>query len=123
MLEGDSTAGETVKEVFRRIGAAETVLVILDSNHTKAHVLAELEAYAPLVTKGSCVVVTDGFMRDLTDVPRGNAAWKLDNPTAAAEEFVLRYPDFVIEQPAWLFNESKLRENVTHWPSAYLRRK
>ena len=123
LIEGSSTADEIVGEVRGRIRDRETVLVILDSNHIKSHVLAELEVYAPLVTKGSYVVVTDGFMRDLTDVPRGNAAWKLDNPTAAAEDFILRYPDFVIEQPAWLFNESELRENVTHWPSAYLRRK
>ncbi len=45
-----------------QIAPGETVLVLLDSNHTKAHVLAELEAYGPLVTKGSYIVATDGII-------------------------------------------------------------
>lgn len=59
----------------------ETVLVILDSNHTYAHVASELEAYADLVTPGSYIVATDGIMYDLADVPRGQAEWATDNPT------------------------------------------
>ncbi|HEY8226821.1 MAG TPA: hypothetical protein VIG25_16185, partial [Pyrinomonadaceae bacterium] len=43
-------------------------------------------------------------------------------PAAAAAEFAARHPEFVLEQPAWPFNESELTENVTHWPSAWLRR-
>ena len=48
----------------------ERVLVILDSNHSKGHVLAELEAYASFVTPGSYIVATDGIMESLADVPR-----------------------------------------------------
>jgi cephalosporin hydroxylase len=100
----------------------ETVLVILDSNHTKEHVAAELESYAPLVTKDSYIVATDGVMELVHDVPRAGADWKRDNPSEAAREFAARHPEFVLEQPAWPFNESELRRNVTHWPDAWLRR-
>ena len=100
----------------------ETTLVILDSNHTYAHVAAELEAYAALVTPGSYIVATDGIMFDLADVPRGNTDWVGDNPCAAARDFAERHPEFVIEQPAWPFCESELNANITHWPGAWLKR-
>ena len=122
MIEGSSVAPDVVKQVSRTISAGQSVLVILDSNHSKAHVAAELEAYASLVTAGSYIVATDGSMEFLDDVPRGTPDWKTDNPSAAAREFASRHPEFVLEQPSWPFNESDLRENVTHWPSAWLRR-
>lgn len=122
LIEGSSTAGDIVAQVKSLIQPGETVLVILDSNHTKQHVLDELDAYHDLVTPGSYIVATDGSMKDLYDVPRGQPEWAWDNPTAAAEEFVGKHPEFVIEQPAWVFNESALDRNISHWPSAWLRR-
>lgn len=122
LIEGDSTAVATVTKVKESVNTGESVLVILDSCHTKQHVLAELEVYHDLVTPGSYIVVTDGIMRELSDVPRGNPQWLWDNPAAAAEEFVQKYSGFVLEQPQWLFNESDLTKNVTHWPGAWLRR-
>src|SRR5437764_496374 len=82
-----STAPHVVDHVRSLIRAGEKVLVVLDSCHAKAHVAAELEAYHRLVTVGSYVVATDGIMRDLTDVPRGESDWRRDNPAAAAAEF------------------------------------
>ena len=96
--------------------------MILDSNHTYDHVMAELEAYAPLVTLGSYIVSTDGVMRDVVGVPRAGEGWATDNPANAAEDFAAKHPEFVIEQPAWPFNESTLTQNVTHYPSAWLKR-
>lgn len=122
LIEGSSTDPAVVAQVKSLIQPGETVMVILDSNHTKAHVLAELEAYCDLITPGSYIVATDGSMRDLYDVPRGKPEWVWDNPVTAVHEFVLRHPEFVIEQPAWPFNESELRANITHWPEAWLRR-
>lgn len=122
LIEGSSIDPEIVAEAGRGISGSDTVLVILDSCHTKAHVAAELEAYHPLVTPGSYIVATDGSMKDLHDVPRGEPGWKEDHPEAAAREFAAAHPEFVIEQPAWPFNESELTENITHWPGAYLRR-
>ena len=123
LLEGSSIAPEIMEQVKTKVKPNEFVLVVLDSCHTKQHVMQELECYAPLVAPGSYVVATDGIMRDLWDVPRGKSEWKWDNPIAAAEEFVVRHPEFVIEEPEWPFNESHLTRSVTHWPGAYLRRK
>lgn len=123
LVEGSSTAHDIVAKVKAMVKPGETALVILDSNHTKQHVADELEAYNDLVTPGSYIIATDGIMLDLHDVPRGAADWEWNHPTAAAAEFALRHPEFVIEQPAWSFNESTLSENITHWPGAWLRRK
>lgn len=123
LVEGSSIAPEIVAQVRAQIRSGESVLIILDSNHTKQHVQQELEAYHALVTPGSYLVATDGSMRELYDVPRGKPEWRWDNPAAAASEFAQQHPEFVLEQPAWPFNESELSENITHWPDAWLRRR
>lgn len=123
LIEGSSTDKSIVSEVKSRVRLGESVLIFLDSNHSKKHVRDELEAYCELVNVGSYIVATDGFMKDLHDVPRGQADWAWDNPTSAALEFAAAHPEFVLEQPAWLFNESQLRDNITYWPQAWLRRR
>lgn len=122
LIEGSSTAPEVVAQVESLIAPGETVLIILDSNHSYDHVTAELEAYSGLVTSGSYIVATDGTMQDLTDVPRGTPGWGTDNPTSAARDFAARHGEFTIEVPSWPFNESFVEENVTHWPGAWLKR-
>lgn len=123
LIEMSSTAPETIRQVKDLVKSGETVLVILDSCHTKQHVLDELESYHDLITHGSYIVATDGIMKDLYDVPRGKPEWVWDNPVEAVNDFIKKHPEFVLEQPTWLFNESELTENVTYWPSAFLRRK
>jgi cephalosporin hydroxylase len=122
LIEGSSIDPVVIQQVRSQVKQNEKVLILLDSNHSKDHVLAELEAYHPLVSIGSFIVATDGFMESLSDVPRGNPEWKHDNPASAAIEFANTHPEFVIEQPLWHFNESELSKNITHWPSAWLRR-
>ena len=122
LIEGSSTSPVTVEKVRSLVKEGEKALVVLDSNHAKDHVRAEMEAYHGLVSPGSYLVATDGIMKDVYDVPRGKPEWKWDHPAAAAEEFVRAHPEFVLEQPAWPFNESKLDQNVTHWPGAWVRR-
>jgi cephalosporin hydroxylase len=122
LIEGSSTAPDVVARVKNSIRPGESVLVILDSNHSHAHVTAELEAYASLVTPASYIVAADGYMRDLADVPGGDKKWLQDNPARAALEFAAKHPDFVIEEPAWSFNESSLQKNITYWPNAWLKR-
>lgn len=123
LIEGSSVADDVVNKIKSLVKKGETVLVILDSCHTKAHVEAELEAYHDLVSPGSYIVATDGSMKDLYDVPRGEADWNWDHPLAAAADFSEAHPEFEIEQPRWPFNESTLSRNITHWPGAYLKRK
>lgn len=123
LIEGSSIEADVVKQVASLVGPDEKVMVILDSNHTKHHVLAELEAYQGLVTPGSYIVATDGSMCELYDVPRGKPEWKWDNPSEAAAEFAKCHPKLILEQPNWPFNESDLTQNITHWPGAWLRKK
>ncbi len=122
LIEGSSTAPEIVDQVRSLIAPSETVLVILDSNHTRAHVLAELESYAGLVTKNSYLVATDGGMKDWYSLPHGKPEWREDNPVTAVHEFVAAQSNFEIEEPRWLFTESNLNERITYWPSAFIKR-
>lgn len=122
LVEGSSTDPGIVAQVRALVQPGQTTLVILDSDHSHAHVLAELQAYCELVSAGSYIVATDGIMLDLTDVPRGKPGWTQDNPNRAARDFAQADPRFVIEQPQWPFNESDLAANITHWPGAWLRR-
>ena len=61
-------------------------------------------------------------MEFLYDLPRGNVSWKDDNPKKAALEFLQDHPEFLLEEPGFPFNEGRIAERVTHWPSAFLRR-
>ena len=122
LIEGSSTDAKTVAAARAHIKPGEVVLVILDSNHLYDHVMAELEAYASMVTPGSYIVATDGIMSELADTPRGEKSWVLDNPTRAARDFAAKHPEFRLEQPARPFNESELARTPTWWPGAWLRR-
>ncbi len=122
LLEGSSIDKRIVNQVKSMVGQNETVLVMLDSNHTKDHVLAELKAYSPLVSVGSYIVAADGIIQDLVGAPRSNDDWDKNNPKEAAEEFGRTHNDFVIEEPVFPFNEGVITERVTYWPGAFLRR-
>ncbi len=122
LIEGSSTSDEVMDRVEREVSPGQTVLVILDSNHSYAHVREELRRYSPLVSIGSYIVATDGVMRDVATTPRGKPSWVTDNPSQAALDFVAADARFVIEQPPWPFNESDLTDNITHWPQAWIKR-
>jgi cephalosporin hydroxylase len=122
LVEGSSIDPATVARVKAAIPGGSRVMVLLDSNHTKAHVRAELEAYAPLVTCGAYIVATDGIMRDLHDVPGGRPEWTWDHASAAAAEFAAAHPEFVPELPPRGFRESADLEPITYWPGGWLRR-
>jgi cephalosporin hydroxylase len=91
-LTASSTDPAAVKQVARRASAAETVLVVLDSDHRRDHVLSELRAYAPLVTPGSYLVVED------TNV-NGHPVYEEfgPGPMEAVEDFLKERDDFVVD--------------------------
>ena len=122
LVEGNSTDPETVAQVRDLIGPDQRVMLVLDSNHSKDHVLAELRAYAPFVSVGSYAVAADGIMAQVAGGPRTGPDWSWNNPREAAETFVRENPDFAIEEPAFLFNEGAVRHSVTYFPNGYLRR-
>jgi cephalosporin hydroxylase len=122
LIEGSSVEPATVELVKSQVRADEKVIVLLDSNHTKDHVLAELHAYAPLVTRGSYIVAMDGIMEQVVGAPRTGSDWSWNNPRQAALEFVRVNQDYVIEEPPFLFNEGNVWNRVTYWPDAFIKR-
>jgi cephalosporin hydroxylase len=117
MLQGSSIAPEIIAEVRKRAAGHERVMVILDSNHTHEHVLAELDAYAPLVSPGSYCVVFDTVIEDLPAGMYPDRPWDVgNNPKTAVREFLSRNHDFKVDEDM----EAKLL--ITVAPGGYLKR-
>lgn len=117
MIQGSSIAQETIDKVKLYAKDYQRILVSLDSNHTHDHVLAELEAYAPLTSKGSYCVVFDTVVEDMPadlfpDRPWGPG----DNPKTAVWEYLKTHPEFEINKSI----ENKLL--ITVAPDGYLKR-
>lgn len=99
MIEGSSIDPDVIRRVQRQAAEAGTVLVFLDSLHTHEHVLAELEAYAPLVTAGSYCVVFDTIIEDMPAGSFPNRPWdKGNNPKIAVGEFLEGHPEFAVDE-------------------------
>lgn len=129
MIQGSSIDREIIEEVRRRSSGFEKVLVFLDSNHTHDHVLAELEAYAPMTSRGSYCVVFDTVIEDMPQVDFSDRPWKVgDNPKTAVWEFLklLKSSGRVADDGhALKFEIDRIIENrlaVTVAPDGYLRR-
>jgi len=106
-LSGDSVAmaGTVAQMVDGR-----SAMVILDSDHTKAHVLAELDAYAPIVTSGQYLIVEDTNLGRQVGVE-----WKNNGPGDALDEWLPAHPEFQVDG-------SRERHLVTMNPGGWLRR-
>lgn len=99
MIEGSSVSPEVVGRVRGIAADYSRVLVCLDSNHTHDHVLEELEAYAPLVSKGSYCVVFDTVVEDMPVDMFPDRPWSVgDNPKTAVWEYLKSHPEFEIDQ-------------------------
>ncbi|MBT9525837.1 MAG: cephalosporin hydroxylase family protein [Rhizobacter sp.] len=117
MIQGSSVAPEVVTQVKAKAQGRKKILVCLDSNHTHAHVLAELEAYAPLTSVGSYCVVFDTFVEDLPKALSGDRPWGPgNNPKTAVWQYLKSHPEFQIDQAI----DNKLLVSVA--PSGYLKR-
>lgn len=91
MIEGSSISPEVVKQVWETSRNYERILIFLDSNHTHEHVLAELEAYAPLTSMNSYCVVFDTSIEEMPDDAFPNRPWgKGNNPKTAVREYLRR---------------------------------
>ncbi|MFC1845161.1 cephalosporin hydroxylase family protein [Thermodesulfobacteriota bacterium] len=124
LVEGNSIKPDIVNQVKALVNKDDRVFIILDSNHSKEHVLSELEAYSPLLTSGSFIVATDGIMKDLVGAPRSQPDWGWNNPYDAVQEFIVNNSDFQLITPEQPFNEGLIVDNcVTYWPGAWLKKK
>jgi cephalosporin hydroxylase len=98
LVEGSSTDPTVVATVRELARGRRTVLVVLDSDHTHAHVLRELELYAPLVTRGSYLIVFDTVIEDLPDELFSGRRWgKRNNPKTAVWQFLKTTNRFAID--------------------------
>ena len=88
VIEGSSTARDTVSAVRAHIGADDRVMVILDSNHTHDHVLNELRSYAPMVTTGQYLVVADTQLEHIPSQAHRARPWGPgNNPKTALDAY------------------------------------
>lgn len=99
MIQGSSIAPEIIEQVHAIAANYSRVLVCLDSNHTHDHVLAELEAYAPLTSKDSYCVAFDTIIEDLPADMFPNRPWGHgNNPKTAVWEYLKTHPEFEIDK-------------------------
>jgi len=115
LVLGDSASPETVQTVRDMIGDRRT-LVILDSDHSAAHVARELELYGPIVSPGSYMIVMDGVIRHLVGVWQIPADAATNNPETAVAQFLPAHPEFERDYSKnWL--------GITGAPGGFLRKK
>lgn len=117
LIEGSSIDPAVVAQVHALAQGKERVLVCMDSNHTESHVLAELAAYAPLVSVGSYCIVFDTIVEVMPPGSFPNRPWEVgDNPMTAVRKFLADNKDFEVD-PHY---QDKLM--ISLCPSGYLRR-
>jgi cephalosporin hydroxylase len=117
MFQGSSIDEEMIKKVHEFAKSGKKILVCLDSNHTHEHVLAELKAYAPLVSTGSYCCVFDTIIEDMPEGSFPDRPWdKGNNPKTAVWEYLKECNDFIIDKEI----ENKIL--ITVAPDGYLKR-
>ena len=116
MIQGSSIEDNIAVRVAETASKAGQVMVVLDSNHTHAHVLRELELYAPLVTRDSYLVVCDTLIEDMPDGSFPDRSWgRGDNPRTALNAFLETTDRFEIDTSM----DAKLQISVA--PGGYLK--
>lgn len=117
MIQGSSIDNDIIAKVHEYAKDYNRILVSLDSNHTHEHVLAELEAYAPLASKDSYCVVFDTVIEDMHEDAFPDRPWgKGNNPKTAVWEYLKKNDQFVIDKNI----ENKLL--ITVAPDGFLKR-
>lgn len=117
MLEGSSIDTEIVQRVREIAQRHESILVCLDSCHTHDHVLAELNAYGPLVTIGSYAIVCDTIVEFNPSCVSDNRPWgKGNNPYTAVQAFLKEHPEFETDRS---YEDKNI---LTDHPGGWLRR-
>ncbi|WP_019882514.1 MULTISPECIES: cephalosporin hydroxylase family protein [unclassified Methylophilus] len=117
MIQGSSIDASTIEQVKSYSKNYQRILVCLDSNHTHDHVLAELNAYASLVSIGSYCVVFDTFVEDVPKDVFTNRPWEPgNNPKTAVWDFLDKNQNFSIDKTI----QNKLQ--ITVAPDGFLKR-
>ena len=99
MIQGSSIAQDIIGQVKQVADGYNRILVCLDSNHTHDHVLAELEAYAPLTSVDSYCVVFDTVVEDIPEEMFSDRPWGPgDNPKTAVWKYLETHKEFEIDK-------------------------
>ena len=129
LLEGSSIDENVIDQVYRLAKNYRRILICLDSNHTHEHVLAELEAYAPLVSHGSYCMVGDTIIEDAPETMVSQRPWgKGNSPKSAVWEYLEKlqsHPKLGFDGKPLQFDIDRHIENkivLTGSPDGYLRR-
>jgi len=122
LIEGDSTDVNIVDSVKKQINENDVVLVILDSCHSKDHVLKELMAYSAFVTQNSYIIVADGIMQDVVGAHRTQDDWVYNNPQQAIDEFIKINKNFIKEDWLPVFKESEIYSIPSYYQNGFLKR-
>ncbi len=115
MLEGSSVDKKIIFRVKKFIKKDDKVLVVLDSDHRKQHVFAELEAYKNIVTKDSYIVVFDTFMPYLIGLENSTEDFENNSAMDAVKEFIKENKNFVADKSYGKFF-------VSSCPNGFLKR-
>ncbi|MCA1299067.1 cephalosporin hydroxylase family protein [Stappia indica] len=102
LVEGSSVGEDTLARVREMIPPGASVMVVLDSDHSRDHVLAELRAYGPLVTKGCYMVVADTAVghldADRAPTKRSKIWYKGNEPLTALRMYMDETDMFEIDE-------------------------
>lgn len=118
LYEGSSITDETYQFVKQALDPTDRVMVVLDSNHTRDHVLREMQLYSSLVSPGSFMIVHDTGIEGDPEGRDPDRDWgRGNNPLTAVEDFLRVSSDFY---PVEDINDKLL---ITSSPGGYLRRR
>jgi cephalosporin hydroxylase len=102
LIEGGSVDAATLARVKAEIPEGAKVMVVLDSDHSRAHVLAECRAYGPLVTPGCYMVVADTLVGHVTEEnapkKRSKIWFKGDEPLSALQDYMAETDRFEVDE-------------------------
>lgn len=125
LIEGSSTDNCVIKQVEKIMKNHIKVMIFLDSNHTKEHVLKELELYSKFVSIDSYIIACDGYIKELVgkdNAPRTESDWQYNNPKQAALDFVKNNPNFIIKEPEFQFNEGLVNRWISQFSDGFIKR-
>ncbi len=115
LIEGNSISEEIVDQIKKKIPDGAKVMVCLDSNHYKEHVLKELELYKEFVSLNSYIVVYDTITSKMAELGATDKTYINNGPKEAVEEFLNTNDDFQIDKK---FN----RLIISYSPDGFLKR-
>ena len=117
LITADSTTNETIKKIKKICGNYKNILIHLDSNHTKKHVLAEIKLYSKLLKKNNYLIVGDTIIENIPKQKHRKRDWgKGNNPYNAVIEFIRKNKSFKI------YKKINFKQLLTNNQNLYLKK-